>query len=151
MRRLLLICAAAGLFAVPAGATADARGDGTLSVKNATGSVSVVGTGALLGHCDGCRIWIDDPNPSDSPSPFVSRFDTYRQITDTKRMWCCDNLRFKVVGGFFRVRVVGTGIDLSAVATGTATLDDGSGGTYSVAGQPFEPMPVAKTSFPLSG
>ena len=53
-------------------------------------------------------------------------------------------VRFRLVGGTFRIRVVGTGVNLSVVGKGQVTLhgagtaDDGS---YSVNGEPYADVP----------
>jgi hypothetical protein len=144
LRRILPVCALAALFAFPAVGTATARDNGTLSVKNATASVSFAARGARLGHCDRCTLWIEDPNPTDGAPPVVTPLGVQRtQISDTRTSYVGNDLRFKVIGGFFRVKVVGTGIDLSVVATGFAVLDGegGAAGTFSLDGGTFAPMP----------
>jgi len=148
MRRILSACALAAALAVPAAALAGQRNDGTLSVKNGMGSVGVVARGALLGHCDRCTVVIDDPNPNDGSVSVVPLFTESRQLSDTKTSWSGNDLRFRVVGGFFRVRIVGNGIDVSAVTTagGLAVLDGQgfSAGTYSIGGGPYVPMPILR-------
>jgi hypothetical protein len=150
MRRLLVISMLAGALAVPV--VAHATATGTLSVKNATGTVSVAARGVLLGHCDRCTVTITDPDPGDGPAPVVQPLAALRSsLSDTRTSYQGNDLRFKLIGGFFRIRVVGTGIDVSAVAAGAAVLDNGSSGTFSLNGNPFLPMPSFKTPLQLSG
>jgi hypothetical protein len=153
MRRLLAFCLLAAALAAPLAARAStAAPSGTLSVKNATGFVSVTARGVLLGHCDRCTVTITDPDASDGSAPVVQPLSAVRTtISDTKTAYQGNDLRFKLIGGFFRVRVVGTGIDVSVVADGTAVLDNGSAGTYSRNGNPYLPMPTFKVPLQLSG
>jgi hypothetical protein len=152
MRRILITSALTAALVLPALALAGDGSDGTLSVRNATGMVSVAARGTLLGHCGRCTITIVDPDPTDgAPAVVKGNFDISRQLSPTKTTWCCESMRFKLIGGFFRIKIVGTGIDISAVATGSAALDNGSTGSYSVDGAPFEAMPTERTSLPLGG
>jgi hypothetical protein len=152
MRRLLLLYSLAAALAAPVAASASGGDTGTLSVKNATGLVSVAARGVLLGHCDRCSVTITDPDPSDGSAPVVLPLSVLRtSLTDTKTAYQGNDLRFKLIGGFFRVKIVGTGIDVSAVADGNAVLDNGSAGTYSRNGNPYLPMPSFKVPLQLVG
>jgi|SRR5438874_12139211 len=149
MRRFLSFAFVTGLLLAPAVALAADR-EGTLSVRNATGSVAVAARGTLFGHCDRCTVVITDPDPTDGKPPVVTPISVVRvPLSDTRTSYSGNDLRFRVIGGFFRVKVSGTGIDISTVAAGAATLADGTAGTYSVGGGPFQPMPAERTSVPL--
>ncbi len=154
MRRILTFCALAALFAFPAAGSAAARDNGTLSVKSATAFISLAARGAVLGHCSRCTVWIADPNPNDGAAPVVTPLSAVRtQETETRTRYDGNDLRFKVLGGFFRVKVIGTGIDLSVVANGSAVLDgqgDGSG-TYSLDGAAFAALPSFRSPLLLGG
>ena len=152
MRRYLVLCLLAAALAAPLAARAASGADtGTLSVKNATGSVAVAARGVLLGHCDRCTVTITDPDPADGSTPRSRTLSAFRSsISDTKTSYQGNDLRFKLIGGFFRIRVVGTGIDVSAVATGGAVLDNGTAGTFSLNGNPYLPMPSFKMPLQLS-
>jgi hypothetical protein len=153
MRRLLIPCLLTAALAAPLGALASSGGDtGTLSVKNATGAVGVVARGVLLGHCDRCTVTITDPDPTDGAAPVVQPLSVLRTaLSDTRTSYQGNDLRFKLIGGFFRVRVVGVGIDVSVVANGGAVLENGTSGTFSVNGNPYLPMPSFKMPLQLSG
>ena len=148
MGRALFACALL-LLAVPAvglGA-GGADGDGTLVVKNASGVVNVVATGTLIGSCDRCTVWIDDPKLGDGSGPIVTGFEGKRDLTETKSRWSGADVRFRLIGGFSRTRVRGTGIDLYAVGWGSVTVQGWltNLGTYAVDGGerralPFEPL-----------
>ena len=64
-----------------------------------------------------------------------------------------NRVRFRIIGGTFRVVVKGRGINLSLVGKGNVTLkgmgteDDGS---YSVNGQGYSPIPPFSFPFPLT-
>jgi hypothetical protein len=152
MRRILTICALAVVLAAPLAAQASGTGSGTLSVKNATGAVAVAARGVLLGHCDRCTVTITNPNPLDGSSRVVQPLSVLRTpLSDTKTAYQGNDLRFKLIGGFFRVRIVGTGIDVSVVADGNAVLDEGTAGTYSRNGDQYLPMPAFKVPLQING
>ena len=150
MRPILITCALAAALAAPLAAQASGTGSGTLSVKSATGTVAVAARGVLLGHCDRCTVTITNPNPTDGSSRVVQPLSVLRTpISDTRTAYQGNDLRFKLIGGFFRVRIVGTGIDVSVVADGNAVLDEGTAGTYSRNGDQYLPMPAFKVPLQL--
>jgi hypothetical protein len=153
MRRALFACALFAL-AVPAATSAagGAEGDGTLVVRNGTGVIHVVATGTVIGSCDRCTIWIDDPRPGDGSGPIVTGFEGKRDdITDTKSRWSGVDVRFRLIGGFARTRVRGSGIDLYAVGVGSVTVRGflNNVGTYSVDGDDRRPLPFEPLTFQL--
>jgi hypothetical protein len=151
MRSLLVLLASAAL-AVPALAATGAVDDGTLSVRNGDGVVFVSATGTLIGTCDQCRVSIVDPSPDDGAPPVVSGYEGHRDISDTHDLWSGRDVRFRMVGGFFKVKVSGTGIDLAVVAKGWGRIQasDSNTGTYSVNGDPRRPLPADRQVFPLT-
>jgi hypothetical protein len=153
MRRAIFACALIAL-AVPAigFASRGADGDGTLVVRNGTGVIHVVATGTVIGSCDHCTIWIDDPKPGDGSGPIVTGFEGKRDdITDTKSRWSGTDIRFRLIGGFARTRVRGSGIDLYAVGRGSVTVRGflNNVGTYAVDGGERRPLPFEPLSFQL--
>jgi hypothetical protein len=153
MRRVLYACALFAL-AVPAAtfASRGAEGDGTLVVRNGTGVVHIAAKGTVIGSCDKCTIWIDDPLPGDGSGPIVTGFEGKREdITDTKSRWSGVDLRFRLIGGFARTRVRGSGIDLYTVGRGSVTVRGflNNVGTYSVDGGERRPLPFEPLSFQL--
>jgi hypothetical protein len=156
MRRLLFACALFAL-ALPAAAVAvpSADGDGTLVVKNASGRIDIVATGSVIGSCARCTIWIDDPRPGDGSGPIVTGFEGRRDdITDTKSKWSGTDVRFRLIGGFSRTLVRGTGIDLYAVGQGSATVWGFPWaivqGTYAVNGGERRLLPLEPLTFRLA-
>ena len=153
MRRVLFACALIAL-AVPAATFGSPRaeGDGTLVVRNASGIINVAATGTVIGSCDRCTIWIDDPKPGDGSGPIVTGFEGKRDdITDTKSRWAGSDVRFRLIGGFSRTRVRGSGIDLYAVGQGSVTVRAflNNLGTYAVDGGERRPLPFEPLSFQL--
>ena len=152
MRRVLFACALFAL-AVPAAtfAARGADGDGTLVVRNASGVINIAATGTVIGSCDRCTIWIDDPKPGDGSGPIVTGFEGKRDLTDTKSRWSGADVRFRLIGGFSRTRVRGSGIDLFAVGQGSATVQGWltNLGTYAVDGGERRPLPFEPTTFQL--
>jgi hypothetical protein len=153
MRNLLVVFASAAL-ALPGLAWTATRAvdDGTLSVRNGDGVVFVSATGTLIGACDECRVSIVDPSSDDGPPPVVTGFEDRKGISDSHTLWSGTNVRFRMVGGFFKVKVAGHGIDLAVVAKGWGRIQayDSNTGTYSVNGDPRRLLPGDRQVFTLT-
>lgn len=153
MRRLLLL-ALVLVLAMPAVAGAIKRGpgDGTLVVDNGRGMVFVNARGGIIGRFDTGRLIVDDPIASDGSGPIVYGADRIRELDATRTLYIGEDVRFRLIGGLYRVRVQAVGMDLSVVGKGFAVLD-GSGftdaGRFSINGGPFQPVPSVPTKFPL--
>jgi hypothetical protein len=154
VRRLLvtvLLC----LFAAPAVALAvnGSSTDGTLAVYGASGSVSIAARGAMIGQIDHGKVILEDPDPKDGPAPVVWGYESKRDLTDTKSLYSGSDIRFRIGSGFFRIKVVGTGVDLSIVGRGSITLAPTLGvvpdGSYSMNGGTDLPYPDVLTSLQL--
>src|SRR4249920_500833 len=114
MRRLLVpILLAAALIPTVGFAAPGAPGDGSVSVKNGDGKVSIVARGSFIGYCDSCKIWVNDPYPTDGAGALITNSEVSFNLTDTKTVYRGSQMRFRMVGGFWRVIVQGKGIDLS--------------------------------------
>jgi hypothetical protein len=164
MRRLVWLTVLAIALAVPAvayavvGSTSD---DGTLSVKNGVGRVFTSITGSAVGRLGKGDIKVIDPNPNDGLGP---RFAGCDAITDNKSTstWLCHSdgngvVRFKAIGGKYLITLKGSGIFLSAVGHGYATLNgagedltDPFDGTYSVNDGPYKSLPNTNTPVTLA-
>src|SRR6476660_8912979 len=122
MRRLrtalLLLLVLCGAFAAAASAGED---DGTLSVQGAAGFVGVDGTGTVIGRVEGySTVRIIDPDPTDGSPLQLPRCPDRQNVSpntldpNDKVIVCTgEDIRFRLVGGTFRVRISGSGIWLS--------------------------------------
>jgi hypothetical protein len=147
MRRiltLLLVCA----FAAPVAAYARSTvpGDGSLSVRNGDGQVRLLIRGAVIGKVEVGRLVVIDPGKDCDALLVWETAAPPREWTTTDGETACTfigaDLRFRFVGGLNELRVVGTGIHLSAVGKGSARLR-GTGGTYAVDAGKYVGLPVA--------
>jgi hypothetical protein len=81
----------------------------------------------------------------------VSGEEFHKEIDAQTDVYRGTKVRFRIIGGTFKIRVQGRGINLSLVGKGSVTLK-GAGtdadGTYAVNGQEYSPMPPL--AFPLT-
>ena len=156
MRRLAVISVSLLALAVPAAAWAmtQAPGDGTLVVKNGTAPrgvpvVTLIVTGAAIGRVTNLgTIVIDDSTPNDPFSPEVTGYDSHKDTSGTATKWIGMNMKFRAVGGTYKITIYGSGVDLSAVGRGYVTLagvpDTTTGdGVYSLNGDNFRSLPAS--------
>ena len=154
MRRFLVFAMLAAL-AVPAISAAQSRGvnDGTLSVRDGRGAITISGRGAVIGSFAQGRVTISDPVEGDGSGPIVTGDEWSRDRDATTTTWGGTRVRFRIIGGAFKIFIKGRGINLSLVGKGTVTLN-GAGteddGTYSVNGEPYSPIPDFPFPFVLS-
>jgi hypothetical protein len=154
MRRLLTFAMLAGLV-LPATALAHPSGinDGTLSVQSGDGKIVIAGRGGVIGSFNKGSVTISDPVDGDGTGPIVTGDEWSKDRSDTTTTWGGTRVRFRMIGGTFKIVVKGRGINLSFVGkglvtvTGAGTLDDGS---YSVNGGDYSPIPGFQFVFPLS-
>jgi hypothetical protein len=167
MRRILLICASAGVLTLPAGAAAGARGHaepGFLVVRKAADDggiygqpvVTVVVEGFVLGRISPrteARVDVFQlPSaagggaPQAAPAPDVShRAVRWRSFTGVE--YSGSGFRFRAMGGFYRVVVHGSGVYLFAGGHGSVWLRGSSvyrraDGTYSIDGRSPRSLPA---------
>jgi opacity protein-like surface antigen len=154
MRRLLTFAVLAALV-LPAAATARQRGpnDGTLSVKEGRGMVTIQGRGAVIGSFAQGRVTISDPIDGDGTGPIVTGDDWSKDRNDTTTTWGGSKVRFRMIGGTFRIVVKGRGINLSFVGVGNVILQ-GAGsdddGVYATNGAEYSSVPSFPFPFHLS-
>lgn len=153
MRRLLTFALLVGLV-LPAAALARPTGinDGTLSVQDGNGKVVISGRGGVIGSFAKGAVTISDPVDGDGTGPIVTGDEWSKDRSDTTTTWGGKGVRFRMIGGTFRIVVRARGINLSFVGkgnvtiTGAGTLDDG---TYAVNGGDYSAIPF-QVAFPLS-
>jgi hypothetical protein len=146
MRRLLVIFGVLAL-ALPAASSASKSdpADGTLSLRGGHGTFTVNARGGVIGSFLRGKVVITDPVDGDGTGPIVSGDDWQKDRGDGKTtVYGGTKVRFRMIGGTFRIRVIGTGVNLSVVGRGQVTLkgagtvDDGS---YSVNGSLYAGVP----------
>jgi hypothetical protein len=123
MRKLALLGVLVAAVAVPTGVLAGERSpsDGCLVVQNANGIVTVNGRGTLVGRFDTGQITMTDPVGGDGVIKVLGA-DQVQRISDIKKRYWGENLRFRASGKFVARVGDAIGIDLSAVAHGKVTL-----------------------------
>lgn len=144
-KALLFIVALAIALPAAAAATLSGAGDGTLSVENGRGKVTVQARGGLLGRLDRGSVTIFDLTPTDPYDPVVSGDDQpVVLVGETGIRYRGSDLRFRIIGGSFRVVVQGRGIDLSVVGRGFGTLEGETidPGLYSLDGADCRKQPA---------
>jgi hypothetical protein len=155
MRRLLTFAVLGLALALPAGAAARLHGptDGTLSVRDARGVVTIQGRGGVIGSFNKGSVLINDPVDGDGTGPIVTGDEWSNEKTDTATVWGGRGVRFRIIGGSFRVVVRGRGINLSFVGKGNVILN-GAGtdddGSYAVNGDDYNLIPAFALPFALS-
>jgi hypothetical protein len=156
MRRLLTFAMLALALALPAGAGARPAGpnDGTLSVKDGRGVFTIQGRGGIIGSFARGSVLINDPVDGDGTGPIVTGDDLPPiEKSETATIWRGSKVRFRIIGGTFRVVVKGRGINLSFVGKGNVILN-GAGtdddGMYGVNGSDLNLIPAFALPFALS-
>jgi hypothetical protein len=156
MRRFLTFAVLVAL-AVPATSAARARGpnDGTLSVRDAHATKIVIsGRGGVIGSFARGSVTISDPIDGDGTGPIVTGEDFPPiERSETTTTWRGTKVRFRIIGGAFRVVIRGRGINLSFVGKGNVTLygaGTAADGTYSTNGGEYSAIPDFLVGFPLS-
>jgi hypothetical protein len=153
--RALLTFAMLAALALPAASAARDQGatDGTLSVRDARGTVTISVRGGVIGSFARGSVRISDPVDGDGTGPIVTGDEWSNERDATTTTWGGTRVRFRIIGGAFRIVVKGRGINLSLVGKGNVTLD-GAGtlddGSYSVNGGEYLAMPEFPLPFPLS-
>jgi hypothetical protein len=150
---MALLLPAAAWAAVSSPGAVKAPGDGTLVVDNGRGSVIVRARGGILGRFDTGNVVISDLDLTDGRVPVVYGAETINVLPNGSIRYSGDDVRFRMIGGGYRVQINAIGIDVSAVGRGTAVLD-ASGytdfpGRYSIDGGPFRSLPGHSTIFTL--
>jgi opacity protein-like surface antigen len=154
MRSLLALTMLAAL-ALPAASAARNQSptDGTVSVRDARGTITISARGGVIGSFARGSVTINDPIDGDGTGPVVTGDDWSKDRNDTTTTWGGTKVRFRIIGGSFRIVVKGRGINLSLVGTARVTLagaGTGDDGSYSVNGGDYSPIPGFPFVFPLT-
>jgi hypothetical protein len=154
MRRLLvplLLFAAAFPGAAYSDRSAD---DGSLTVRDGRGKVQVTVRGSLIGRLGNGSLTVEELSPNEGAEPVVRGYRTFRWGRNGKaRTYTGRNVRFRLIGGRYRMVFNGKGLHFSLVGRGRALLD-GRGsleqgifydGFYSLNGTEEESLPDEPT------
>jgi hypothetical protein len=125
--------------AVPAARAAAPTAE-TFSIEDARGTVTIRGTGIVIGRLERGEIQIVDLTPVDQWSPRVNGVPRGKTVGLRGK-----DVNFYVPGGRYRITVRGEGFSISARGQGSVVLDgspdvNGSTGTFAVGD--VEPAPV---------
>ena len=155
MRRLVLVIGVLALtLPAVAGALKGGPGDGTLVVDSANGLVSMTVRGGIIGRFDQGTIEVTNPIEGDGLPPVVKGYQSKVVLGPKKTQYVGQgDVRFRLIGGLYHVRITAIGMDVSVVGKGSVLLD-GSGfadqtGRFSVNGGTFQAMPHSATRFIL--
>jgi hypothetical protein len=155
MRRTLLTFAVLAALAMPAGSSATARTptDGTLSIRDGRGTITIQGRGAVIGSFARGSVTINDPIDADGTGPIVTGDEWSKEKTDTTTVWGGTRVRFRIIGGTFKIVVKARGVNLSVVGKGQVTMK-GAGtdddGMYALNDDGYSPIPAFYFAFALS-
>jgi hypothetical protein len=156
MRKLVLyLCAFTALVAATFAWAAEPTA-GTLSVERGRGVVMIDLKGSVLGRITTGTLRVTDHTPNDRFAAVV----TGRKVTEERLgprtvLYRGQGLRFRMLGGGYRMVARGSGITVSAVGRGTVMLDgdprltDADAGVYSLDGADCSVEPLSCTPLPL--
>ena len=125
MRKLTsLACSILAFAAIGGSAGAAAPDVGVLSVEGGKGAVTLELKGSVLGRLSLGTLRVTDKTPLDRYAALVvGRKLTQERVGPRTILYKGNGLRFRMVGGGYKIVVRGTGISLSAVGRGVASLD----------------------------
>ena len=123
MRKTFVLLGLLALALPLAGVAGVSAGEGTLSVEDGQGKVTLQARGGVIGRLDRGYVTIYDLTPEDAYDPYVFGDDQpLRFVGETGIRYGGVGLRFRLVGGRYRIVIEGRGIDLSVVAKGSGTI-----------------------------
>ena len=125
MRALtLFVCAIVATVAVAASAAGVVRDNGQLSLERGRGSAALEMRGVVLGRLTAGTLRVTDLTPRDRFAPSVSgRKVTAERIGPKTTLYRGVGIRFKLLGGRYRIVLRGSGMSVSAVGVGEVVLD----------------------------
>ena len=126
MRKLILLACVCAVAATPAWAARGADPEaGSLSIERGKGTVTLDVRGNVLGRLTNGTITVTDKTPSDAYVATITgkRIIVQRRQSPTKTFVRGLGLRFRMLGGSYRIVIRGQGISLSAVGRGNVSID----------------------------
>jgi len=157
VRKLVIIsCTLAAALAALAGHAAAAEPDGVLSVERGKGVVMLDLRGSVLGRLTSGTLRVTDHTPGDRyVALVVGRKVVQERLGPRTVLYRGQGLRYRMLGGGYRIVVRGNGIDVSAVGRGVVMLDGEprvpaeDTGVYSLDGADCELEPQLCTPVPI--
>jgi len=123
MRTPFVILGLLALALPVAGVAGLQAGEGTLSVEDGQGKVTLQARGGVIGRLERGSVTIHDLTPEDAYDPYVYGDDQpVRFVGENGIRYGGLGLRFRLVGGRYRIVIEGRGIDLSVVAKGSGSI-----------------------------
>ena len=124
MRSLILFASIVTAGAIVCSAGAASPNAGELSVERGKGAVILEIRGSVLGRLGAGSLRVTDTSPRDPFEELVTgRKVVEERIGPRTVLYRGFGLRFRMVGGSYRIGARGSGISLSAVGRGFVTLD----------------------------
>lgn len=136
MRKTFVLLALFALALPVAGLSAPTAGEGTLSVQGGRGTITVKMRGGVIGRLDRGNVTVTDLTPEDAYDAVVFGYDQLQFVGDTAIRYSGAGIRYRLVGGSFRIVINGRGIDVSVVGKGNGVIRGESelSGVYSLDG-----------------
>lgn len=153
MRRLAFIFVLAAV-AVPAAAVAADRstGDGAFELRSANSTVILTGRGVLWGQLDNGSLRVTDPTTATAPTLLVSGAEHTRPVGENVTVYWGTNITFRETGGKYRIRFKGSGLDLTAIGSGTADMTGdpttATDGSYALDSGKWQSIPLLEKVVP---
>ena len=155
MRKLVLLLCAFTALAAATAAWADEPTAGTLSVERGRGVVMIDLKGSVVGRIAAGTLRVTDHTPNDRYKAVVTgRKLTPEWIGPRTVLYRGLGLRFRMLGGGYRMVARGHGITVSAVGRGTVMLDadprffGDDAGVYSLDGSDCSVEPLSCAPLP---
>lgn len=156
MRKLVLFVCAFTALAAATVAWADEPTAGTLSVEQGRGAVMIDLKGSVVGRIAAGTLRVTDHTPNDRYAAVVTgRKLTQERLGPRTLLYRGQGLRFRLLGGGYRMVARGSGITVSAVGRGVVMLDGDprftgdDAGLYSLDGADCSVDPLLCTPLPL--
>jgi hypothetical protein len=137
MRKTSLCLALLALILPVAALASVDAGEGTLSVEDGRGKISLQARGGVFGRLDRGTVTVYDTTPGDANFPVVTGADEPEFfLVGNGVRYRGSGIRFRVVGGGFKLLIQGRGIDLSVVGKGSGFIEGDTlePGVYSLDG-----------------
>lgn len=154
MRKSFLCLALLALILPIAAVASTSAGDGTLSVEDGRGKVNLQARGGVIGRLDRGTLTVYDTTPGDANVPVVTGADLPEVfLADTGVRYRGAGIRFRVIGGGFKLVIQGRGIDLSVVGKGSGYIEGElvEPGVYSLDGADCRKSRTSCELLPLPG